>query len=174
MASSLAADLDLCWWAGDSSLGDWPALSLQAREIPPFECLTIIFLIAWLALRFLERPAAKLDSAAPSWTSWTPALAFALCESAASAFFLLATRYIAAAEANLITYLIWAATRFPFRMWESDSRFSALLHGPRIAFFGSLFRRRLQIWCGTEAFEEATANCWPSWHTEHLCAVRSC
>lgn len=83
----------------------WPALSLQTREIPPFECLTMIFLVASLALSPLERSATKTGSERSSWRSWIPAVAFALGESGSTASFLLATHYIAAAEANLIMYL---------------------------------------------------------------------
>lgn len=83
----------------------WPALSLQTRQIPAFECITIIFSVAWLALLCLERPAEKLRSGPPSWSAWIPALAFALGESGATVFFVLATHHIGAAEANLISYL---------------------------------------------------------------------
>lgn len=83
----------------------WPALALQTQQIPAFECLMIDFLVGWLALRRMERPVAKLDSEPSSWQSWIPAVAFALGLSGSSAFFILATHYIAAAEANLISYL---------------------------------------------------------------------
>jgi drug/metabolite transporter (DMT)-like permease len=83
----------------------WPALSLQTRQMPPFECLMILFLIAWLAMLCLERPPATLHGGPLSRTSWIPAVMFALAEVGSSAFFLLATHHIAAAEANLIVYL---------------------------------------------------------------------
>lgn len=83
----------------------WPALSLQTREIPPLECLAFAFLVAWLVLTSIERPVVETRFGRSSWASWVPALAFALGVSGSAVFFLLATRYIPAAEANLITYL---------------------------------------------------------------------
>jgi drug/metabolite transporter (DMT)-like permease len=83
----------------------WPALSLQMRELPPFECIAIIFLVAWLAMICLERPAGKLAAEPSTWKTWIPALAFMVAETGTTVFFLLATHYIAAAEANLISYL---------------------------------------------------------------------
>jgi drug/metabolite transporter (DMT)-like permease len=83
----------------------WPALSLKTAELPAFECLTIVFSVAWLALKGLERPDSPADAAPASWNTWIPALMFALGESGAAVFFLLATHHMAAAEANLISYL---------------------------------------------------------------------
>jgi drug/metabolite transporter (DMT)-like permease len=83
----------------------WPALSLQTREIPALECIAIIFAVAWLALSRLERRMPGADLVPSTWRSWIPALAFALGETGATVFFLLATHHIAAAEANLISYL---------------------------------------------------------------------
>jgi drug/metabolite transporter (DMT)-like permease len=65
----------------------------------------MIFTIAWLVLSCLERKDPKLNSVVSSWKSWIPAMAFALGESGATVFFLLATHHIGAAEANLISYL---------------------------------------------------------------------
>lgn len=81
----------------------WPALSIQTRNIPPLECLTIAFAVAWLALSRLERLVVGTSSA--SSPSWIPAVAFALGASGSAVFFLLATHYIPAVEANLILYL---------------------------------------------------------------------
>jgi drug/metabolite transporter (DMT)-like permease len=83
----------------------WPALSLETREIPPLECLTLVFFVSWLVLRFIEQPVVARDTRALSGQSWIPAVAFALGESGSAVFFLLATHYVAAAEANLILYL---------------------------------------------------------------------
>ena len=83
----------------------WPALSLKTHEIPALECLAIVFLVAWLASSPLERAVIPAESEPPSWQWWIPAAAFALAEAGSAGFFLLATRHIAAAEANLIVYL---------------------------------------------------------------------
>jgi drug/metabolite transporter (DMT)-like permease len=45
------------------------------------------------------------ESEPSSWRWWIPATAFGLAEAGSAGFFLLATRHIAAAEANLIVYL---------------------------------------------------------------------
>ena len=81
----------------------WPALSLQTREVPPLECITIAFSVACIALSRLQPSLAGTRSA--SWSSWIPALAFAGGASGSAVLFLLATHYIPAAEANLILYL---------------------------------------------------------------------
>jgi drug/metabolite transporter (DMT)-like permease len=86
----------------------WPALSLQTHEIPALECLTIVFLIAWLASSLMERAVVPAQSESPSWRWWIPAAAFGLSETGSTELFLLATRHIAAAEANLIVFL-WPA-----------------------------------------------------------------
>jgi len=85
----------------------WPTLALRALEIPAFECLTVAFLCGWLLLACLERPEAKTKEAPQSfsWASWLPAVACALGLSGSNAFHILATHYIPAAEANLISYL---------------------------------------------------------------------
>ena len=83
----------------------WPALSLQTRQVPAFECLTFVFLVGWLALTCMERPVASSGYGPSPWRAWIPALAFALGESGSAVFFLWATHYIPAAEANLIMYL---------------------------------------------------------------------
>jgi drug/metabolite transporter (DMT)-like permease len=82
----------------------WPALSLQTRGIPPFECAAISFLVASLVLGRMERAVAR-SADATSWLSWIPAVAFGLGEAGSGVFFLLSTHHIPAAEANLITYL---------------------------------------------------------------------
>lgn len=83
----------------------WPALSLQTSAIPPFECITIIFTVSWLMMLFLERRSAATVEANSARAAWLPAVAFALGESGATVFFVLATHHIGAAEANLISYL---------------------------------------------------------------------
>ncbi len=79
----------------------WPALALRTLQVPAFECLTIAFVAGWLVLR-------RLESAPPlqaSSGSWLPALACALGLTGSNAFHILATHYIPAAEANLLSYL---------------------------------------------------------------------
>jgi drug/metabolite transporter (DMT)-like permease len=83
----------------------WPTLALRTLEMPAFECLTIAFLFGWMVLRVTERAPAPLNAASPGWRSWIPALACAAGLSGSNAFHILATHYIPAAEANLISYL---------------------------------------------------------------------
>jgi drug/metabolite transporter (DMT)-like permease len=87
----------------------WPALALRALQIPAFECLTIAFVAGWLVLRRLEtapvRPETKQLSWSARWTEWLPAFVFALGLTGSNAFHILATHYIPAAEANLLSYL---------------------------------------------------------------------
>jgi len=99
---TLIGGLSIPLWA------TWPALSLATRDMPPLECLTIAFLVGWCILSRLEgRPPGSGAAASPA-SSWIPAVAFALGISGSAGFFLWATRYIGAAQANLITYL-WPA-----------------------------------------------------------------
>lgn len=86
----------------------WPALSLQMRDTPPLECLAIGFLVGWLVLRWVEPEWVRTPSTRSAWRSWIPALAFGIGESGSAIFFLWATYYMGAAEANLIMYL-WPA-----------------------------------------------------------------
>jgi drug/metabolite transporter (DMT)-like permease len=72
--------------------------------MPAFECLTIAFLFGWIVLRRAERSETAATTEA-SWRSWVPAAACALGLSGSNAFHILATHYIPAAEANLISYL---------------------------------------------------------------------
>jgi len=83
----------------------WPALSLQTRAIPVFECITIIFAVSSLVMLSLERRSAITIETKPVTEGWLPVVAFALGESGATVFFVLATHHIGAAEANLISYL---------------------------------------------------------------------
>ncbi len=83
----------------------WPALSLQTHDIPALECLTLVFLVAWLVSAPLERRVKLKESEPAAWRSWIPAVAFGCAEVGSAEFFLLATRHIAAAEANLIVFL---------------------------------------------------------------------
>jgi hypothetical protein len=72
----------------------WPALSLQTRELPPLECLTIIFSFAWVTTKPLERAVLPVEFDPHPWRSWIPAAAFGLAEAGSAGFFLLATRHI--------------------------------------------------------------------------------
>jgi drug/metabolite transporter (DMT)-like permease len=93
----------------------WPALALWSLEMPAFECLTIAFGIGWIVLTLLDRPSSGSRNAEESafqgrrastrWLSWLPAIACAVGLSGSNAFHILATHYIPAAEANLISYL---------------------------------------------------------------------
>jgi drug/metabolite transporter (DMT)-like permease len=83
----------------------WPALALRALEMPAFECLTIAFLFGWIALGCTHRTATTVASKHSRWLSWVPAIACALGLCGSNAFHILATHYIPAAEANLISYL---------------------------------------------------------------------
>jgi drug/metabolite transporter (DMT)-like permease len=83
----------------------WPTLALRTLEMPAFECLTIAFLFGWIVLGRAEQAAAQVDDAQRAWRSWIPALACAAGLSGSNAFHILATHYIPAAEANLISYL---------------------------------------------------------------------
>jgi drug/metabolite transporter (DMT)-like permease len=83
----------------------WPALSLQTRAIPSFECITIIFTVSWLMMLLLERRSTRSIETHSARRAWLPAVAFALGESGATVFFVFATHHIGAAEANLISYL---------------------------------------------------------------------
>jgi drug/metabolite transporter (DMT)-like permease len=83
----------------------WPALALRALEMPAFECLTIAFSFGWLALGCTQRTAATVAPKHTRWLSWVPAIACALGLCGSNAFHILATHYIPAAEANLISYL---------------------------------------------------------------------
>jgi drug/metabolite transporter (DMT)-like permease len=83
----------------------WPTLALRTLEMPAFECLTIAFLFGWLVLKRTERAAEGVDDARRDWRSWIAALACAGGLSGSNAFHILATHYIPAAEANLISYL---------------------------------------------------------------------
>jgi drug/metabolite transporter (DMT)-like permease len=99
----------------------WPALALWSLEMPAFECLTIAFAVGWLVLAALERPVQRDSQLAaqvgryprarlPSMVRRTstvrlPAIACAIGLSGSNAFHILATHYIPAAEANLLSYL---------------------------------------------------------------------
>jgi drug/metabolite transporter (DMT)-like permease len=73
--------------------------------MPAFECLTIAFLFGWMVLKRTERAAERGADGSRDWRSWIAALACAAGLSGSNAFHILATHYIAAAEANLISYL---------------------------------------------------------------------
>ena len=96
-AATLLGALAVPLWA------TWPALSVQMRAIPALECAGLAFLVAFCLLLRIE-PRGHSPAAA-SFRSWIPALAFALGQSGSAVFFLLATRWISAGEANLIVYL---------------------------------------------------------------------
>jgi drug/metabolite transporter (DMT)-like permease len=87
----------------------WPILSLRTQSIPSLECMTLIFIIAWLTLKCLPvRFFVDAQPPAAGPGSWIPVIAFAIGESGSTVFFLLAIRHIAAAEANLLIFL-WPA-----------------------------------------------------------------
>ena len=87
----------------------WPALSLQTWQIPSFECLALVFLVASLLLGCLRVFAATPGQPEPSTGRlWISSIAFALAMTGSAVFFLMATHYIPAAEANLIQFL-WPA-----------------------------------------------------------------
>jgi len=84
----------------------WPALSLQTRTLPAFECMTFIFILAWAVTAAINAFAVeRAGRSASNWQTWLPAIAFACGESGSTVFFLLACRRIPAAEANLIIFL---------------------------------------------------------------------
>jgi drug/metabolite transporter (DMT)-like permease len=83
----------------------WPALALRTLEMPAFECLTIAFLFGWIVLGRVERNAGAALSEQTTWRTWIPAAACAFGLTGSNAFHILATHYIPAAEANLISYL---------------------------------------------------------------------
>jgi drug/metabolite transporter (DMT)-like permease len=88
----------------------WPALALQTLQVPAFECLTIAFFAGWIVLGRLEplprtRQLVSSPLASSRWVSWVPAIACALGLTGSNALHILATHYIPAAEANLISYL---------------------------------------------------------------------
>lgn len=83
----------------------WPALALRTLEMPAFECLTIAFLFGWIVLGKAERTERAAATEKASWQTWIPAAACALGLTGSNAFHILATHYIPAAEANLISYL---------------------------------------------------------------------
>jgi drug/metabolite transporter (DMT)-like permease len=83
----------------------WPALALRAFEMPAFECLTVAFLVGWLVLAGIARPAAGNLERRRSALSWLPAVACAIGLSGSNGFHILATHSIPAAQANLISYL---------------------------------------------------------------------
>jgi drug/metabolite transporter (DMT)-like permease len=58
-----------------------------------------------MVLKRTERAAERVDDARRDWRSWIAALACAGGLSGSNAFHILATHYIPAAEANLISYL---------------------------------------------------------------------
>jgi drug/metabolite transporter (DMT)-like permease len=83
----------------------WPALSLETWDMPAFECLTVIFTVAWLGM-YLFR--GRVVEGAGTPLSWVLAFAFGVAEVGSAAFFMRSTHYIPAAEANLLLYL-WPA-----------------------------------------------------------------
>jgi drug/metabolite transporter (DMT)-like permease len=84
----------------------WPALALRALSIPALECLTVAFLFGWLILARLEKVSHSGNTNAKgSLIAWLPAIACAVGLTGSNAFHILATHYIPAAEANLISYL---------------------------------------------------------------------
>ena len=85
----------------------WPALALWSFEMPAFECLALAFAVGWLTLALVERPGphGRPAHGQQSRRSWLPSAACAIGLTGSNAFHILATHYIPAAEANLISYL---------------------------------------------------------------------
>ena len=84
----------------------WPALSLETRALPEFECMAFIFLLAWAVTAALTLRGTRAPRSAMSfWQTWLPGAVFAFGESGSTVMFLLACRRISAAEANLIIFL---------------------------------------------------------------------
>jgi drug/metabolite transporter (DMT)-like permease len=100
MTWTLIGTLAIPLWA------TWPALSLRATSVPPFELLAIMFGFGSLVLTGLYR-SKSVRGAAPTARkhSWLTPLLFAMGVSGADVFFILATHRIPAAQANLISYL---------------------------------------------------------------------
>ena len=98
-------------WTGVGALAiplwaTWPALAVHASEMPAFQVLAIAFLVGWLVLLVVERPAAEKDATDRKGRPWLlPVLACALGLCGSNAFFILAARHIPPAQANLISYL---------------------------------------------------------------------
>lgn len=93
-------------WTGIGALAiplwaTWPALATGAASMPPFQTLTITSAVAWLVLRLLGRGSGQ-DA---GWRRGTrlPILACALGLSGSAALFILATRHVPPAQANLIS-----------------------------------------------------------------------
>jgi len=87
----------------------WPALSLLTWQLPTFECLAIVFLVASLTLGGLRAfTAREVHPGSSTRSLWVAAVAFATGITGSAAFFLMATHYIPPAEANLI-YCLWPA-----------------------------------------------------------------
>jgi drug/metabolite transporter (DMT)-like permease len=81
----------------------WPSLAIHTLAVPPLETLAVMFLFGWITFSLLTRPAPQ--ATAREKPSWIPGLVYAAALSGGDVCFLLATRRISAAEANLICYL---------------------------------------------------------------------
>lgn len=103
-------------WTGVGALAiplwaTWPALGVRAAEMPAFQVLAIAFPVGWLTLLLVERPSgtevSETEAAAGGQgRAWgLPVLACALGLCGNNAFFILATRHMPPAQANLISYL---------------------------------------------------------------------
>ena len=98
-------------WTGVGALAiplwaTWPALAAHASEMPAFQVLAISFLVGWLVLLAVERPAAETavrDGQGKPWLLLVLACALGLC--GGNAFFILAARHMPPAQAHLISYL---------------------------------------------------------------------
>jgi drug/metabolite transporter (DMT)-like permease len=83
----------------------WPALAIRTFEIPPLESLAIMFSVAWLVVTRIKEP--ELGDAGRFWSirAWLPAVVFAVGLSGSDISFLLASHFIPAPQAHLISYL---------------------------------------------------------------------
>ena len=98
-------------WTGVGALAiplwaTWPALAVHASEMPAFQVLAISFLVGWLVLLVVERPAAERAAVDKQHKPWLlPVLACAIGLCGGNAFFILAARHMPPAQAHLISYL---------------------------------------------------------------------
>jgi len=86
----------------------WPALTVGAAALPPFQLLTVAFLVGWLVLTGVDRLGrgqVARDRAAGWRSRLLPAAACALGLSGTNAFFIMAADRIPPAQANLISFL---------------------------------------------------------------------
>src|SRR5262252_1295386 len=76
----------------------WPALSLLTWQLPTFQCLVMVFLVASLTLGGLRTFTAHAVSGPSTGFIWVSAMGFATGITGSASFFLMATHYIPPAE----------------------------------------------------------------------------